>query len=169
MHVIGFSDLRGLWVIKIKSLWSFAHVLRGDHVNRARNAALVANYSQTNEIVRLPNLQCFQFDLMLFRYISIIINQTWQTHFRKVCKGLWASLEFAFGMLIGWPDEVWSCDAFNHQHHVKSGVELWVEINTVIVCHLSNQNTHFLVIPCDFKVGRCLFVCLFVCLFTKLN
>ena len=36
-HVIRFSDLVGLWVIKIKTLWCFAHVVRRDHVNRAWN------------------------------------------------------------------------------------------------------------------------------------
>ena len=35
-HVIAFSDLVHLWVIKIKSPWSFAHVIRRDHVSRAR-------------------------------------------------------------------------------------------------------------------------------------
>ena len=36
-HVIGFSDLVDLWVIKIKSPRSFAHVERQDQVNRERN------------------------------------------------------------------------------------------------------------------------------------
>ena len=38
-HVIRFSDLVDLWVIKIKGPWSFAHVVHRDLVNGARNAA----------------------------------------------------------------------------------------------------------------------------------
>ena len=34
VHVIEISDLVDLWVIKVKSLWSFARVVRWDHVNR---------------------------------------------------------------------------------------------------------------------------------------
>ena len=38
MYGIGFSDLVDLWGIRIKSPRSFAHLVRRDHVNRARNA-----------------------------------------------------------------------------------------------------------------------------------
>ena len=41
-----FFDLVDLWVIKIKSLWSFAHVVRRDHVNRARNADTQREYAK---------------------------------------------------------------------------------------------------------------------------
>ena len=36
-HVIGFSDLADLWV-DLLICRSFAHIVRRDHVNRARNA-----------------------------------------------------------------------------------------------------------------------------------
>ena len=38
IRVIRYSDPIDLWVMNIKSLWSFAHVIRRDHVNGARTA-----------------------------------------------------------------------------------------------------------------------------------
>ena len=61
------SDLSGLvdlWVIKIKSLWSFAHVVRRDHVNRTRKrrsrsenmGKVCLSYSQNIKILLLSNM-----------------------------------------------------------------------------------------------------------------
>ena len=79
-HAIEVSDLFDLWVIKIKSLWSFAHVVRRDHVNRARNADHAASmwkvclfYSQNNKIVWLSNMA----DTIFYKS-------------QEVCKGMWA-------------------------------------------------------------------------------
>ena len=80
-HVIGISDLVDLWVIKIKSLWSFAHVVRRDHVNRARNTDHAARtcerfvlfYGQNNKTVWLSNMA------------DIFLKQIYE-----VRKGMWA-------------------------------------------------------------------------------
>ena len=46
-RVIGISDLVALWVIKIKkSPWSFAHVVRRDQVNKARNVDHTGEYAK---------------------------------------------------------------------------------------------------------------------------
>ena len=56
------SDLVGLWVIKIKSPCSFAHVVRRDHMKSARNAVQAARtcarfvYSRI-KITKLPDYQ----------------------------------------------------------------------------------------------------------------
>ena len=80
-HVIRFYDLVDLWVIKIKSLWSFARVVHQEQVNRARNADHAAKTcerfclfcSQNNKICWLANIT----DMLV-----------WEIH--EVRKGLWA-------------------------------------------------------------------------------
>ena len=67
-HVIWFSDLVDLWVITIKSLWSFAHVVRWDHVNRARN---------TDHAART----CEKFVYSTVTITRLYDYRTWQTHF----------------------------------------------------------------------------------------
>ena len=62
LRVIGFYDPVDLWVIKIKSPWSFAKVVRRDRVNRARNAD---NAARTRErfvysIVKITRLYDYQ-------------------------------------------------------------------------------------------------------------
>ena len=72
-HVTGFSDLVDLWVIKIKSPWSFAHVIRRDHVNRT-----------TRRVYSVVKRRLYDY-------------QTWQTSFleiHEVRKGMWAFLPF---------------------------------------------------------------------------
>ena len=89
------SNLFDLWVIKIKSLWSFARVVRQDKVNRTRNADHAArtcerfvyiNNSQNNKIVWLSNMA----------------DIYWEIH--EVRKGMWAFfLDCALRALpIGW-------------------------------------------------------------------
>ena len=68
IHLIGISDLVDLWVIKIKSLLSFAHAVRRDHVNRARNADHVAT-------------TCEWFAYFIVKITRLYDYQTWQTHF----------------------------------------------------------------------------------------
>ena len=100
LHVstIGFSDHVDLWVIKIKSLWSIARLVRRDHVSRARNADHAA---RTNEM----------FAYSIVKITRFYDYQTWLTHFfekctrcAKVC-GLFF-LDFAFRTLIGWADKL---------------------------------------------------------------
>ena len=57
LHVTGFSDLVDLWVIKIKSPWSFAHVVRRDHVNRTtRREHTKGLFRSQKKIVWLSNM-----------------------------------------------------------------------------------------------------------------
>ena len=96
-HVIGISDLVDLWVIKIlKSLWSFARVVRRDHANRAWNADHAAR-------------TCERFVYSIVKITRLYDYQTWPTHLfvkftrcAKVC-GLFFSW-FAFRVLIGWAE-----------------------------------------------------------------
>ena len=66
-HMIGLTNLLDSWVIKIKSLWAFAHVVRRDHVNSTRNAA---------QAVRTCDR---------FVKISRVDYQTWPTHLFEKC------------------------------------------------------------------------------------
>ena len=61
-HVVEFSDLVELWVIKRKSPWSFAHVERQDHVNSVRNADHVASVRErfVYSIVKIARLHDYQ-------------------------------------------------------------------------------------------------------------
>ena len=86
-HVIRFYDLVDLWVIKIKSLWSFARVVHREQVNRARNADHAAKTcerfclfcSQNNKIFWLAN---------------ITHMLVWEIH--EVRKGLWAFFSIVY-------------------------------------------------------------------------
>ena len=74
-HVIGFSDIVDLWEIKIKkSPWSFAHVVRRDHVNRARNANHAARTYERFVYCRVKITRLHDY-------------QTWQTHFWRNSRG----------------------------------------------------------------------------------
>ena len=66
IHMIRFSDLVDLWVIMIKSLWSFAHVVRRDQVNRSRN---------TDHAART----CKIFVYSIVKLTRLYDYQTWQT------------------------------------------------------------------------------------------
>ena len=96
LHLIRFSDLVELWVIKIiKRLWSFARVVRRDHVNRARNADHAAR-------------TCESFVYSVVKITRLYDYQTWQTD-HEMRKGMWAFLcvpDCAFWMLIGWEDKL---------------------------------------------------------------
>ena len=65
--------------VRVKGPWSFAYVVRRDHVNRAQNAdhatrtCEILYYSQNNKIVWLSNMA----DTLV-----------WEIH--EVCKGLWS-------------------------------------------------------------------------------
>ena len=72
------SDLADLWVIKIKSPWTFARVVRRDHVNRAGNADHAARTCET---------VCLFFSLHFLHL--------------EVCR-LFFLLDCAFRVLIGW-------------------------------------------------------------------
>ena len=82
LHVIGSSDLVDLWVIKIKSLWSFAHVVRRDHVNRARNADHAAR-------------TCERFVYSIVKITRLYDYQTWQTRFWRNLLELFSWLCFS--------------------------------------------------------------------------
>ena len=94
-HVIGFSDLVDLCVIKIKSLWSFAHVIRRYQVNRARNADHAAS-------------TCKRFVYSVVKITRLYGYQTWQIHFffekftrcAKVC-GLFSWFYFSGADWLG--------------------------------------------------------------------
>ena len=100
-HVIGFSGLVDFWVIKIKSLWSFARVVRRDHVNRARNADHTAR-------------ACEMFVYSRVKITRLYDYQTWHTFWEihEVRKGMWAffPFHFAFRVLIGWAGNLRSRD-----------------------------------------------------------
>ena len=74
LHAFGFSDLVDLWVIKIKSPRSFAHVVRQDHVAQStkRRSREPGVYSQNNKILcslntaDKCNLLCGHFWLIVF-------------------------------------------------------------------------------------------------------
>ena len=86
-HVIGFSDLVDLWVIKIKSLWSFARVVRRDHVNRARNADHTAR-------------ACEMFVYSIVKITRLYDYRTWQTHFLRNSRGAQRFVGFFFLILL---------------------------------------------------------------------
>ena len=68
-HVIGSSDLVDLWVSnKNQSVWSFARVVRRDHVNRARHADHAAR-------------ACDRFAYSIVKVTRLCDYQTWQTRF----------------------------------------------------------------------------------------
>ena len=77
---IGFSDLVDLWVIEIKSPWSFAHVVSQDHVNRARNSDQAAR-------------TCERFVYSTVKITRVYDYQTWPTHSRGAqrCVGFFLS------------------------------------------------------------------------------
>ena len=85
-----FSDLVDLWVIKIKKRpWSFAHIVRRNHVNRTQNADHAA---RTCERFVYPIVKIF------YDY------QVWRTFFEKFtrCAKVCGLLDCAFRVLIGW-------------------------------------------------------------------
>ena len=90
-----------LWVIKIKSLWSFAHVVYRDQVNWARNA----DHAETG---------CEGFVYSTVKIARFYDHWAWQTHsfFRidELRKGLWVFVFFIVlvRMLIGWAGKFWS-------------------------------------------------------------
>ena len=94
-NLIGFSDLFDLWVIKIKSPRSFAHVVRRDHANRHGTKRRSRRDSMPERFV-----------YSIVKITRIYDFQKWQIHLRQiheVRKGFWAFfLGCAFRMLIGW-------------------------------------------------------------------
>ena len=89
IHVIGFFDLVDLWVIKIKkSLWSFALVVRRDHVNRARN---------TDHAVRTRE----RFVYSIAKITRFYDYQTWQTYLSRSSRGAQRFVGFFLIMLFG--------------------------------------------------------------------
>ena len=111
-HVIGFSGLVDLWVIKIKSLWSFARVVRRDHVNRARNADHTAR-------------ACEMFVYSIVKITRLYDYQTWQTLFEKftrcakVCGLYFSSFCFSGADWLGrqspitWQTARWDAGMYN--------------------------------------------------------
>ena len=94
-HVIWFSDLADLWVIKIKSLWSFARVVHRDHVNRARKA---------NHVARA----CERFVHFIVKITSLYDYQTWRRHFMRNSRGAQRYVGFFFLIVFygaDWLDE----------------------------------------------------------------
>ena len=117
------SDLADLWVIKIKSLWSFARVVHRNHMNRAQNADQAAR-------------TCERFVYSVVKITRLYDYQTWQTFFEKfkrcakVC-GLFI-LDCAFWLLIGWASNtpitclVWSVtDTWRVRTCSLSTVDAW--------------------------------------------
>ena len=91
--VIGVSDLVDLWVIKIKSPWSFSRVVRQNQVNRARTADHTAR-------------TCERFVPYITKITRSYDCQTWQTFFEKFTKcpkvcGLFSSIVFYGCWLAG--------------------------------------------------------------------
>ena len=85
-HVITFSDLIDLWVIKIKSPWSFVHAVHWVQVNRARNTDHVAKTCE--------------------RFINMMGDTFFRNSYTKVCE----LLDWAFRVLICWAGKLWSHD-----------------------------------------------------------
>ena len=133
-HVIRFSDLVGLWVIKIKNLWCFAHVVRRDHVNRAWN---------TNEARtwKLFFFCCQNSKIMIMiathgRYIL------WELH--EVRKGLWAIyLYCAFRMLIRWRGKLQSHARYSTSQSLNSELLEHSHLNSELLEH-SHLNSELL-------------------------
>ena len=100
-HAIWFSDLADLWVIKIKSLWSFARVVHRDHVNRARKA---------NHVARA----CERFVHFIVKITSLYDYQTWRRHFMRNSRDAQRYVGFfswlCFMALIGWASKLPSRD-----------------------------------------------------------
>ena len=97
--VIGFFDHVDVWVIKMKSPWSFGHVVCRLHVNRARN---------TDHAART----CERFVYSIVKITRLYDSQIWQTHFEEIYelrKGLWASF-FLIVLLRCWLAEQASSD-----------------------------------------------------------
>ena len=95
-HVIEFSDLIDVCVIKIKSLWSFAHIVcQQDQVNRARNTE-----------------RCKKFVYFIVKVTRLYDYQTWQKHYiweiREMrIRFVGFFLNWAFRVLIGWAGKLW--------------------------------------------------------------
>ena len=66
IHVIRFSDLVDLWVIKVKCLWSFARVMRRNHLNSTWDHA-----ART----------CERFMYSVVKITRSCYYQTWSIHF----------------------------------------------------------------------------------------
>ena len=93
LPVIEFSDLVDLWVIEILKLWSFAHVVHQDQVNRERNTEQAARgcWKSVYSVVKITRLYDYQHGRHVFGEIY------------EMRKGFWALfLDCAFRMLIGW-------------------------------------------------------------------
>ena len=78
-----FSDLVDLWVIKMKSPWSFAHVIRREHVNRARNTSLA------------PGI-CERFVHSMIKLTRVYDYPTWPTYFWRNSRGTQSFSFFLF-------------------------------------------------------------------------
>ena len=108
IDAIRISNFVDLWVIKIKTLWSFAHAVHWDQVNRARNVDQAARtcerfvYSIV-EITRLYDYQTWQTLLLLSLLLlsSLLLLLLWEIH--KVHKGMWALFLLCFS------DADWLC------------------------------------------------------------
>ena len=103
------SDLADLWVIKIKSLWSFARVVHRNHVNRAQNADQAARTCE--------------------RFVYSIVKIIWLSNvtdifreIQEVRKGLRAFYSWLCFLVADWLGEQFSDHMFSMEchRHVKS-------------------------------------------------
>ena len=137
IHVVGFSHLVELWVIKIKSPWFFAHVVRPDHVNSTKLKSSSENmrkvclfYSQNNIIVWLSNMA----DTFLEKF----------TRYAKV-HGLFSWLHFS--------GADWLCRQMITWWY-------WSPIRTDLALYLTPPPGHW----SSIYLSRCVCVCVFVCM-----
>ena len=105
-----FFDLVDFWVIKIKILWSFAHVLRRDHVNRARNADQAARV-------------CYRFVYSIVKITRVWLSNVEGTRLEKFTRyakvyGLFL-LDCAFWMLTGWAGKLRSRGFISKNHNIQ--------------------------------------------------
>ena len=99
LHLIGFSDLVGLWVIKIKK----PMILCAPSTPRSREAR---NAARTRERFVYSIVKITRF-LWLSNMADIF------SEIQEVRKGLWAFfLDCAIRVLIGWADKLWSHDLY---------------------------------------------------------
>ena len=116
-HVIGFYDPVDLWVIKIKYLWSFARVVRPDHVNRARKVDYAAR-------------TCERFVHCITKITRLYDYQTWQTYFEKFTRC--AKVCGLFSLTV--PFGCWLAQQANPDHvNFSINVSLMFDNHTILL------------------------------------
>ena len=100
LHLIGFSDLVGLWVIKIKK----PMILCARSTPRSREQSTKRSENTWRFVYSIVKITRF---LWLSNMADIF------SEIQEVRKGLWAFfLDCAIRVLIGWADKLWSHDLY---------------------------------------------------------